>query len=555
MRRIAALLMPCLLVGCSSAIEIPDFPQPSTRASGQGIAQAQAPSDVAYQPPGPSLRRLTVAQYKNSLRELFGEAVRAPTDLEADTVLHGFASIGSAQIALSARATELFEAAALEVGQQALSNVATRAGFVGCSPTGAKDDVCAREFLRRFGRKAWRRPLTDVELQRYAAIADDASAELMDGWAGLQYAVAGILQSPLFLYRVELGQDDPANLALRPFDGFELATRLSFFVWNSTPDDVLLDAAERGELATTSGLAAQAERLLQSPRARAALQDFWQEMLHLDELGQLPQLPSAYPLMSEKLGASMRAETLQVLDDLVFARAGDYRELFTTQSTFVDAELARLYGLAPVAADELVAATFPADSRRAGLLGHASFLALGAHATTTSPTRRGRFVREVLLCQAVPAPPPNVSTELPADPASGEQRTMRQKLEFHRSQQACASCHAMMDPIGLALEHFDGIGAYRETDRNLPIDASGELDAVAFQDAVGLGQALSAHRELGPCLSRSFFRYATGRLEAPTEQPLVADVAGRFAADAFRVRSLLLAVIQSDAFRFAGKLD
>jgi len=277
--------------------------------------------------------------------------------------------------------------------------------------------------------------------------------------------------------------------------------------------------------------------------------------LRLAELDELPQLPSAYPLVSKQLGASMRAETLAVLSDLVFDRDDDYRELFSSRSTFVNRELAQLYGLDPVAGEDVLPVVLPPSAPRAGLLGQGSFLALGAHAASTSPTRRGKLVREVLLCQAIPPPPPNVSTEFPPDPAGDVKRTMRQKLEFHRTEPNCAPCHASMDPIGLALEHFDGIGAYRERDGNLPIDASGELDGASFQDALGLGRAVAAHPELSTCLARNLFRYATGRLETGAEQALVQGLSEGFAGEQYRVKRLLLAVIGSVAFRFAGKLD
>jgi hypothetical protein len=547
-----------LFGACGGAIEVAGSSEPTPAPAGNGVSvngTGGLPSQAAYAPPPPALRRLTVPQYQNSVRDLFGDTSLVPTELEADTVLHGFAAIGAAQIAFSPRASELLEDAAFDLAGRALSNEATRERFVGCTPSAANDDACVRDFLRRFGRRAWRRALTEAELQRYAALAQQAASELADPWAGLEYAVAGLLQSPSFLYRVEIGSPHPTDPNLRVFDGFELATRLSFFVWNTTPDDTLLTAAEAGRLASADGLASEAKRLLESPRARAALENFWKEMLHLAELDELPQLPSAYPLMSTRLGSSMRAETLAVLNDLVFERDADYRELFSTRSTFVNDELAQLYGLAGVAGQEMVPVVLPLSGPRAGLLGQGSFLALGAHAASTSPTRRGKFVREVLLCQAVPAPPPNVSTELPQDPAGDAKRTMRQKLEVHRSQASCASCHALMDPLGLALEHFDGIGAYRERDGDLPIDASGELDGTSFQDALGLGQAVAGHPELATCLARNLFRYATGRLETSAEQTLVQGLSGHFADDRYRVKSLLLAVIGSDAFRFTGKLD
>lgn len=553
MSAIARWMWLWLAVGCASAIDVVGS-ESGAASAGPIVPGATTPSAAPDRVPGPVLRRLTVPQYQNSLVELFGDTIERPTELEVDTVLHGFASIGAAQVALSPRATELLEGAALKVAQQALTDPARRMGLVGCAPAGGPGDTCVRAFLRRFGRKAWRRPLADGELERYAGVADLGARELSDPWAGLSYAIAGMLQSPNFVYRVELGTPAPGDPSQRVFDGYELATRLSFLLWNSTPDDALLDAAAAGQLATPEGLRAQAERLLATPRARTALESFWRELLRLSELDALPHSVTAYPQATPTLGAAMRAETLAVLDGLVFDGDGDYRRLFTADRTVVNGELASLYGIAGVTGSGMQAVAMPVGSPRRGLLGQASFLALNAHATSTSPTRRGKFVREALLCQAIPAPPPNVSTELPPDGAQGP-RTMRQKLETHRSQAQCAGCHALMDPIGLAFEQFDGIGAYRATDRGLAIDASGELDGRAFRDAAELGQVLSEHPLLGPCLTRSLLRYSTGRLESAVEQPLIERLSGSFAAQHFQVRALLSELVQSEAFRRAGALE
>jgi len=509
----------------------------------------------SFQPAPATLRRLTVSQYQNSVRDLLGAAITTPTDLEPDSAISGFASIAAARVALSAHATEQFETAALALSHQALADTATRSTLVKCTPAGPTDAACASQFVTSFGRRAWRRPLTTDEVTRYAGIATNAGGVLKDFYSGLEYAIAGILQSPHFLYREELGAPDAADASRRVFQSYELATRLSYFLWNSTPDDALLDAAAAGKLATDEGLRAEAERLLASPRAHDATQSYFGELLHLSDLDDLPQLPTVYPQMSATLGASMRSETLHVLDDVTMNGDNDFRQLFDSRTTYVNSELAKLYGLPNPGGTGLVKTTLPDSSGRSGLLGQASFLALNAHAESSSPTRRGKFIREVLLCQSIPPPPPNVDTKLPADMACGTQRTMRQKLEVHRQAAACVTCHAMMDPVGLGLENFDGIGAYRTMDAGQTIDASGDLDGTKFADSRSLGTVLKNHTDLGSCAARSIFRYATGHVEIASEEVLIDALATKLSADGYRFRSLLVALVSSAGFRYGGNLD
>ncbi len=518
-----------------------------------GLLGTGAPNATVFQPAPSTLRRLTVAQYRNSIADLLGAGVTINGTLEADTALSGFASIGAARVSLSATATEQFDTAAFDLAHQALSNTTTRAALVGCAPAGTTDSACATSFITAFGRRAWRRDLTSVEISQYATIATTAAGMLGDFWGGLEYGLAGLLDSPHFLYREELGTADPAVPARRIFSGYELASRLAFLVTNSTPDDTLLDAAKAGKLATTAGLGAEAQRLLASPRAHDAMSNFFSELFELSNLDSLPESPTFFPEVSATLGASMRGETLRVLDDIAFGSGVDYRTLFDTTTTYVNTELASLYGLPAVTGTDYVRVTLPASGPRAGFLGQASFLAMSSHADTGSPTRRGKFVREVLLCHAVPSAPPDVNTMFPVDAPGATQRTTRQKLEQHRmAGSSCAACHQVMDPVGLGLENFDGVGAYRTMEVGLPIDASGDLDGVAYTDARGLGAALKNHPDLGSCLTRDVLRYMMAHIETAGEEPVVDALATQLASNGYQFRSLLLGVVASASFRYAG---
>ena len=361
-----------------------------------------------FSPEQAGLRRLTVPQYQNSLKDLFGDTTTYTTVFEEDTELSGFASIGAARVGLSPAITEQFEATSYQVAKNVLSDTTRRAALVGCSPTGATDDIPVRPpSSTKIGRRAWRRPMTAEEVTRYVGVAKNAQTVLKTFFGGLEYGLAGLLQSPHFLYRVELGLPDPKNANRVVFNDNELATRLSYFLWNTTPDDQLLDAAEMQQLTKGTGFATQVQRLLDSPRSVAATQEFFTEYYRLAEMDKLPADPTLFPLKTQTIGAAMREETLRFLTDIALTRKADYRDIFDSRNTFVNAELAKLYGL-PAGGANFAPVTLPDTGMRLGYLGQGSFLALNAHPNVTSPTHRGKFIMEMILCQSIPPPPDNV---------------------------------------------------------------------------------------------------------------------------------------------------
>lgn len=370
----------------------------------------------------------------------------------------------------------------------------------------------------------------------------------------MRLAVAGILQSPYFLYRVELGQPDPDEPGWRRLDGFEMASRIAFLIWNTAPDDALLDAAERGDLDTPEGVAAEAERLLDDERASVAIQEFFAQYLDLGRLDGVARDPANYPLFTPGMALAMRREVELLVDDVV-AKRGDARSIFSTRTTFVNADLAALYGVEAPGAD---AATFvpvelAPDGPRAGLLTLGAFLTMNAHETQTSPTARGKYVRERVLCQTVQPPPPDVDTTLDP-PSGGEPQTVRERLEQHRENPACAGCHAFIDPPGFLFEHFDSIGAYRTVlPGDLPVDSSGDLDGVPLAAARALAAALEGDPRVGRCMVQQLFRHALGRLDAKGEEPALDDIDARFADDHYDFRALVLELVAHDGFRYVAE--
>lgn len=514
--------------------------------AGAGGSGASADGD-AFVPAVAAMRRLTTSQYESSVRALLGP-VELTVALEPDTQLNGLIAIASARATISPSAMEKYEAAAFEAAVQALAED-RREAFVGCAPQGTSDPACTRDFVERFGRLAFRRPLDEAEAARYVAVADSAATTLSDFYAGIEFAVAGMLQSPNFLFRVELGEPDPDDASRLRYSSYEMATRLSFLFWNSTPDDALLDAAEAGELVTREGLAAQVDRMLDDPRTRAAMDNFHAERLGIENLHALTKDAAAFPAMSPALGRAMQQDILRTLDQLTFEPGADYRDVWTTRVAFVDSELAGLYGLdAPTSG--MAMAELPQDELRLGLLGKPGLLAQNAHVQMTSPTLRGKFVRERVLCQSIPPPPNDVSTAIPEpDP---DAPTMRDRLEAHRSVPRCAGCHTLMDPIGLAFENFDAIGAYRETDDGHELDVSGDLDGVAFADPKELASLLRDNEDVSECLVRQLYRYAVAHVETSGEVAVIDALAGSFGDSGYSFPDLLAAVVLSDGFRYAA---
>jgi hypothetical protein len=493
-----------------------------------------------------ALRKLTVAQYRNSIHDVLGPEIVVPEDLEADTSVNGYTQIAAAQGSVSATAAEKFENAAYDIAAQAMVEP-VRSRLVTCVPAAATDDTCARTALTALSTRAFRRPPTETEVVRFVTLANAASVALGDFYLGMEFGIAGILQSVPFLYRVEIGEPDPANANAYRYNASELATRLSFLIWNTTPDSDLLTKVADGTLLNASELTAQAARLLSSPRAKEGVATFHYERFGLSHLSNLSKDPATYPQLTDTLITAMQQEVQEMVADIV-ANKRDYRELLTGRSTFVNQELGALYGLSATGTT-FTKATFPEDSPRSGFLTSAAFLSVHAGNVESSPSKRGKAVREAILCQAVEPPPPGVVTVIPPQPS----KTMREKLAAHATQPTCAGCHAAIDPIGLAFEHFDAIGAYRETDDGVTLDVTGNLEGTAFADARGLTELIASMPEAASCTVKSLYRYALGHVERPGEEPVITDLTTAFTAGGYKFDALVAALAESPAIRVAAK--
>ncbi|HJK93154.1 MAG TPA: DUF1592 domain-containing protein [Polyangiaceae bacterium LLY-WYZ-15_(1-7)] len=546
LRRLPLFLAALLLTACQGEIGNPT----GTPSNPTGPTDPTDPIEPPPFAPAPAtLHRLTRVEYERTLTDLLPAGVPLPTDLEVDTPLHGFTTIGGSELTIPPRAAEQYEAAAREVADAIFDDPTRRAAFLGCEPTSATDP-CLRAWLTSFGRRAWRRPLEPAELDALSTLVADLAERFGAPHEGARWALVAMLQAPDFLFRVEVGELDPSDPTRRRYTSWEMASRLSYLVWSSTPDDALLDAAARGELVTDEGLERQLDRLLADPRADAALARFFGEFASLERLETVSKDPELYPELTPSLRASMRRELELLFAEIASDPDADFRALFDTNVTYVDSELAALYGL-PDPGEGVHRTTLPEGAGRGGLMGRAGILSLWAHATLTSPTLRGRFVRASLLCEDIPPPPPGVDTTLEHDPEAGPQ-TMRERLEEHRSNPVCAGCHDEMDPIGFALERFGPLGEWRETDEGLPIDTATELDGAPIDGAAELGDVLATDDRVAACVARRLFRYGTGHLELESEEAAVRALGEGFADRGYVFRELLRELVLSDAFRTAA---
>jgi hypothetical protein len=497
-----------------------------------------------------SLRRLTAEQYERSIHDVLGRHVTVPSRIDPDDRRDGLLAVGSSFAGITPSGFEKYEAAATTIAEQAL-DPDHRDDLVRCQPASATspDDECASAFIGRVGRLLFRRSLTDDERNARVTTAREAARALSSFYGGLELALTSLLVSPEFLFRVEEAEPDPRDPSRMRLTSVSMAARLSYLLWNTTPDEDLLAAGESGELVDDAGLAAQIERLLASPKLEIGLRSVFSDLYDFKQLddGLVRKDAALFPAYTQPMIEEAKEQTLRTIVAHLAADR-DYRELFTTAESFMTRRLGVVYQVPVATAEGWEPYLFADETGRAGLLGQVSLNALHSHPGRSSATLRGKFVREVLLCQHVPAPPANIDFSIVED-TTGELRTARERLEVHVTGEPCAGCHNLMDPIGLALEKFDAIGMYRQRENGVPIDTSGELDGVPYDDAIGLGIALSEHPGLGPCLVRSVYRYAVGRSPELGEELLLEHLGERFAESGYLVSELLRDILSSDGFR------
>lgn len=517
---------------------------------------AQAAGDASVEPAGEAapakVRLLTDDQYRNTIANVFG----ADIDVQAKFAQirrprGGLLAVSTTTAGISASDAEAFHRTAYAVADQVVDPT-HRNRLIPCRPVDEKaaDAACASQFLGRAGALLFRRPLTDAELKDAVGTSVRAAAEFKDFYKGLSYALGGMLSSPKVLFVMETTEPDPNSPGAQRLTAYALATRMSLLLWNASPDEALLAVAASGELHDPKVRAAQVDEMIASPRFEAGVRAFFTDMLMFEDFIALTKDATIYPNFTGRSVKDSAEQTLKTLVYHVIDRDADYREIYTSRTTFLTPNLAPLYGVkAP--SSGWARYEVPESSPRQGLLMQIGFLAAHSHPGRTSPTRRGKALRELLLCQHVPDPPANVDFSIIEDPHA-KFTTARERITAHSSDPTCAGCHKITDPMGLALENFDGAGAFRATENGVLIDTSGGLDGVTFKDAPGLAQAMHDNPGTVSCLVQRVFSYGLGRDPTDNDQELVAYFERGFAKDGYRVKALMRSLATSRAFGQAG---
>ncbi|MGH8444790.1 MAG: DUF1592 domain-containing protein [Solimonas sp.] len=494
-----------------------------------------------------SLRLLTQQQYLNTLAYVFGPNVQPTTRFAALPRIDGLLASGAAVAGLTDSQLEMYQKTATKAATQIIDE-RSRDYLIPCEPakSDAADAECSRAFISQVAPLLYRRALPAERVDALVAEANQAADSLHSFYDGLGVVIEGMLLSPNVLLVSEASEPDPDHPGEQRLDGWSLATRLSLFLWNASPDAELLQAAQSGALHTRKGLSREVDRMLASPRLEDGVRAQFDDMFGFENFDVLSKDSQIYPTFTGETAVDAREQTMRTVIDHLLTHRGDYRDLFTTRRTFMSPSLAPIYKVA-AQGPGWTPYEFPPDSPRAGLLTQVSFQALHSHPGRSSATIRGKALREVLLCQAVPKPPANVDFSSVQNP-DGTVKTARERVGFHLKNPSCAGCHRITDPMGLSMESFDGAGQFRHQENGVDIDTSGNLDGVAFTDVVGLGQALRDNPQLPWCLVRRTFAYATGTPSDSNNRRVLEFLSERFAEEGYVFPDLLREIVLSQAF-------
>lgn len=502
------------------------------------------------------LRRLSRFEYANSVRDLLGVDPTPANDLPVDEVTDGFNN-NAAVLTVSALHAEKYVLVSEALAKAAVLNVMK---LTGCDPVVRGEDVCATSFARAFGRRAFRRATTPQD-EEYLMLAYNAGRTGGSYAEGIEVMIRAALQSVHFLYRLETTTPADPNAKRVPLSQFELATRLSYLLWASAPSDPLLDAATRGELDTKAKVAAKAREMLNDPKSRVAVTDFFNQWMGTNRLDIISKSTALFPAYSAAVRDAMARELPALVEYVMWSGDRKFNTLLTAPIAFVSGPLGQVYGVrsqGPESATPRMV-MLPANQGRAGILTQAGFAAVHAHPDQTSPVLRGKFIRSKLLCQPPPPPPPDVDITVP-DIKEGA--TARERFSAHLTAgTSCNGCHQLMDPIGLAFENFDAVGQYRDKEGGKPIDVSGAVNVVqdpglagAFTGVHELATKLAASDQVRDCVATQWFRFSAGRSDEEADACSIATLQDAFAATGGDLVELLVGMTQTDAFWYRAPI-
>jgi hypothetical protein len=505
-------------------------------AAGHGVAETAV------------LRRLTNSQYNNTVRDLLKNTLSPANAFPPEDFVNGFRNQYQV-LTVSPLLAEAYGTTAEKLAADAFRRGDFH-GLIPCKPTSENDAACRAKFIQTFGRRAFRRPLQPEEVARYTSIFRSQGTFLK----GAQAIVETMLQSPGFIFWME-------QTPVPAWKPYATASWLSYSLWNTTPDDFLLDAAAQGKLGSTDDIERMARRMLDDSRAKDGLDEFVSQWLRFDRVLETARERRYYPLFNRELAVAMTEEARRFVGDLVW-NDRNFMQVYTAGYGFPNSDLAAVYKVSPPARD-YDRVDFPPESERAGLLGQALFLTLTSKPDDTAPTGRGLFVREQFLCQEVPPPPPTVDPNLPPVDES-KPLTNRERLAAHTNNTVCASCHSLIDPIGFGLEKFDAIGMRREQQKLLfypsgkgsrrekPKEVLLDLDTTArvagvpdsnFTSPSQLGKVLAGAPQCQECIVKQVFRFVAGRPETSADRPVINRASDVFRRSDFNFKQMVVALI------------
>jgi hypothetical protein len=527
-KRTAGLLISLTMVGCSGRSDLTT--DRSSDRSPMGAPNALVAVSGA--------RRLTRTEYDNTVRDLLGDVTSSGFGMLPPDAYDPFDNDYRTQLP-SPTLIEALEVLATNAAGRLVADPAKRSAILPCTPSGPADAACFRNFIVRFGRKALRRPLSNDEVQSLLGF-QAFSVEGRDFFIGMQLAIRALLQHPEFIYRVEVGTPVDGSDGLYRLNNFEVATRLSYFLWGTTPPDWLLDLSEAGRLQSADNIRSAASRLLQDPRANARVSRFHGLWLGYHQLPHPAELTQA-----------LQTETSALVNKVIFEDQADYFELFRSNKTYINDSLADHYGLPRPGSSSFQWVNYGSSGRK-GIMSQGSFLSAGAKFNDTSPTQRGIFIRTRLLCQQVLPPPPSVNPDQP--PTSPISNCKVDRYAAHASVGSCAACHQNLDPVGFGLENYDRAGRFRATDEGhpeCPISGNGRIAEMgAFNGPAALEDLLLASGQLEQCVVTQVYRFAMGKQESAGDAGLIAALTTKFQGSNRSFKQLLLDVASNETFAF-----
>jgi len=486
--------------------------------------------------PGPSpLRRLTHDEYDNTVRDLLGDTSQPARAFAPEEEAFGFTNNATARSMTPLR-VEQYAAAAEALATRATESLGA---LLPCDPAAIGESECARAFIASFGRRAYRRPLEPSEIDGLVALYE-RGVELEDLRAGIRMTIEAMVQSPHFLYRVELGGEPAAggDGIMRP-TAWQMASRLSYLLWGTMPDAELDALADAGGLRTAADIEGTARRMLSDARTAGVVRSFHEQWLDLDLIESVEKDPLLYPELTPDVRGRLREQAATFIESVVWRGDGTIASLLGAPFDLSrDAALAPIYGADPAGA-------------RTGVLALPALVAIQAKANQSSPVLRGKLVRERFLCQPLPPPPGDVMFDLPEpDPSS----TTRERFAAHSTDPACAGCHVLMDPVGLGFEHFDGAGRWRDDENGQPVDARGELMETdvdgAFDGTNELAARLTTSDQVRACIATEWLRFAIGRGETDADVCSEERLLDRLRVTNGSLTELVVALTQTDAFMY-----